>query len=154
MREPTCTPCVVRRIAFYNREILPRMLVTFPLREEGGRRCGAARCDGRWTSSETCKRRKSSGARTYYSRVKTRKNENRCGIARNFSYKESALKNSHVLARGKKCEKSENFLSWSNARERKEVIKIESSQRYARGNTVIMKLCKKKKNRWQEMSLH
>jgi len=49
MREPTCTPCVVRRIAFYNREVLPRMLVTF---SRGGRgneeeaRCGAARRDG------------------------------------------------------------------------------------------------------------
>lgn len=47
MREPTCTPCVVRRIAFYNREVLPRMLVTFPLREEGAR--DEARRDGRWT---------------------------------------------------------------------------------------------------------
>jgi len=59
--------------------------------------------------SETCKRRKSSGARTYYSRVKTRKNENRCGIARNFSYKESTLKNSHVLARGEKTRKVREF---------------------------------------------
>lgn len=153
MREPTCTPCVVRRIAFYNREILSRMLVTFPLRGEGG--YDAARRDGRWTSSETCKRRKSSGARTYYSRVKTRKNENRCGIARNFSYKESALKNSHVLARGKKCEKSENFLSWSNVRERKEVIKIVSSQRYAPENTVIMKLYKKnEESMTRDISIH
>lgn len=48
MREPTCTPCVVRRIAFYNREVLPRMLVTFPLRGAGGdeeeTRLGSARC--------------------------------------------------------------------------------------------------------------
>lgn len=145
MREPTCTPRVVLRIAFYNREILPCMLVTF---------CTTGREDGEEPRAnfETRKRWKSGGTRTRHSCVK-RKNEFGSDIVGDFSYEESTSRNSHVLARRKGAVKSQGILSLIPGRRmsghsRSTHIPLNCPKAVLRQNWGYIRLIRHSESRW------
>lgn len=90
----------LRRIAFYNRELLPPACSLHSLHRDGGGRAARRALRGWWTNSETCKRRKSSSGHVLFVCVK-RKKERVVSRYRQefFLWRVHAKKNSRVLAR-------------------------------------------------------